>query len=63
METIKKNQSVMKDTLTEMKNKLQGINSRVHEAENQINNLKYKKREKTQRTTKRKKEYPKMKIE
>ena len=32
----------MKDTLTEMKNNLQGINSRVHEAKNQNRDLKYK---------------------
>ena len=42
METIKKDQSEMKDTLTETKNNLQGINSRVDEAENQISNLEYK---------------------
>ena len=43
METIKKNRSEMKDTLTEMKNNLQGINSRADEAQNQINDLEYKK--------------------
>ena len=32
----------MKDTLTEIKNNLQGINSRVDEAENQINDLEHK---------------------
>ena len=32
----------MKDTLTETKNILQGINSRVDEAENQISNLEHK---------------------
>ena len=32
IETIKRNQSEMKDTLTEMKNKLQRINSRIDEA-------------------------------
>ena len=32
----------MKDTLIEMKNNLQGINSRVDEAENQINDLQHK---------------------
>ena len=32
----------MKDTLIEIKNDLQGYNSRVDEAENQINGLKYK---------------------
>ena len=48
METIKKNQSEMKDTLNEMKNNLQGINSRVDEAKNQISNLEYKKAKNTQ---------------
>ena len=32
----------MKDTLTEMNNNLQGINSRVDEAKNQISNLEQK---------------------
>ena len=38
----------MKDTLTEMKNPLQGINSTVDEAENQISNLEYKAAKNTQ---------------
>ena len=42
METIKKNQSEMKDTLTEIKNNLQGVNSRVKEAKNQNSDLEYK---------------------
>ena len=32
----------MKDTLIEMKNNLQGINSRVDEAKNPINDLEHK---------------------
>ena len=32
----------MKDTLIEIKNNLQGNNSRVDEAKNQINNLEHK---------------------
>ena len=32
----------MKDTLIEIKNNLQGNNSRVHGAENQINDLEHK---------------------
>ena len=32
----------MKDTLIEIKNNLQGNNSRVNEAENQMNDLEYK---------------------
>ena len=39
--SIKKNQSEMKDTLTEMKN-LWGISSRLDEARNQTSNLEYK---------------------
>ena len=38
----------MKDTLSEMKNKLQGIYCMVDEAENQISNLKNKVEENTQ---------------
>ena len=49
----------MKDTLVEIKNNLQGNNSRVDEAENQINDLEHKEakkeRKKTIRTTRRKK--------
>ena len=39
---IKRNQSETKDTLIEIKNNLQENNSRVHEAENQINDLEHK---------------------
>ena len=35
-------QSEMKDPLTEIKNNLQGKNSKVDEAENQINDLEHK---------------------
>ena len=45
----------MKDTLTEIKNNLQGNNSRVDEAENQINDLEHKEEKKLIRTTVRKK--------
>ena len=38
----------MKDTLTEMKNNLQGINSKVDEAENQISDLECKEAKNTQ---------------
>ena len=48
METIKKNQSETVHTLTEMKNNLQGINSTVDEAKNQISGLEYKKAKITQ---------------
>ena len=40
--SIKKTQSETKDTLIEIKNNLQGNNSRVGKAENQINYLEYK---------------------
>ena len=42
LSSIKKIQSEMKGTLTEIKNNLQGSNSRVDETENQINYLEYK---------------------
>ena len=42
LNSIKKIQSEMKDTLIEIKNNLQGNNSRVDEAKNQINDLEYK---------------------
>ena len=41
LNSIKKTQSEMKDTLIEIKNNLQG-NSRVGEAKNQINDLEHK---------------------
>ena len=40
--SIKKIQSEMTDTLIEIKNNLQGNNSRVDEAKNQVNDLEYK---------------------
>ena len=43
---IKKAQAEMKVTLSEIKKNLQGINSRVDEAENQINNLEHKEEKK-----------------
>ena len=42
LNSIIKMQSEMKDTLTEIKNNLQGNNSRVDEAENEINDLEHK---------------------
>ena len=38
----------MKDTLIEIKNNLQGNNSRVDEAENQINGIEHKEAKKSQ---------------
>ena len=49
----------MKDTLIEVKNILQGNNSRVDEAKNQINDLKYRKQKATNQNNKKKKESPK----
>ena len=40
--SIKKIQSETKDTLTEIRNNLQGNNSKADEAENQINDLEHK---------------------
>ena len=42
LNSIKKIQSETKDTLIKIKNNLQGNNSRVDEAENQINDLEHK---------------------
>ena len=42
LSSIKKNQSETKDTLIEIKNKLQGNNSKVDEAKNKINALEHK---------------------
>ena len=42
LSSIKKIQSEMKDTVIKIKDNLQGNNSRVDEAENQINDLEHK---------------------
>ena len=42
LNSIKKTQSEMKGTLTEIKNNFQGNNSRVDEAKNQISDLEHK---------------------
>ena len=42
LNSIKKIQSEMKNTLIEIKNNLQGNNSKVDEAKNQINDLEHK---------------------
>ena len=49
----------MKDTLIEIKNNLQGKNSRVHEAKNQINDTEHKEAKTTNQNNK-KKESPKI---
>ena len=42
LSSIKKIQSEMKDSLIEIKNNFQGNNSRMDEAENQVNDLEHK---------------------
>ena len=58
LNNIKKIQSEMKGTLVEIQNNLQGINSRVDEAKNQISNLEYKEVKSTNQNSKKKKESP-----
>ena len=60
LNSSKKVQSEMKDTLTKTKNNLQGNNSRVDEAWNQVNDLEYK--EKTNWNNKKKKGSKKARI-
>ena len=48
IETIKKNQQKMKNTISEMKNTPEGINSRLDETEDQISDLGDKLSEHTQ---------------
>ena len=48
----------MKETLTEMKNDLQGISSRVDEAQNQISDLEYKDAKITQTEQQKEKRLP-----
>ena len=62
LSSIKKIQSETNDTLLEIKNNLQGNNSRVDEAENQINNLENKEAKTSNQNNKKKKESPQMKI-
>ena len=54
LNNIKKIQSEPKATLTEIKNNLQGNNSRVDEAEDQINNLEHKEAKTTSLNKKKK---------
>ena len=54
LNSIKKTQSEMEDSLIEMKNNLQGNNSIVDEAENQINVLEYKEAKQPVRTRRKK---------
>ena len=50
----------MEETLIEIKNNLQGNNSRVDEAENHINDLEHKEAKTTAQNKKKKKESKKM---
>ena len=54
LNSIKKIQSEMKDTLIEIKNNVPGNNSRVDEAENQIKNLERKETKTTNKNKKKK---------
>ena len=57
LDNIKKIQSDMKDSLIEIKNNLQGKNSRLDEAENQINDLEHMEAKNNQSTIRRKKNF------
>ena len=61
LKNIKQIQSEMKDTLIEIKNYLQGNNSRASEAKNQINDLEHKKAKTTNQNNKKKRESKKKK--
>ena len=52
----------MKDTLIEIKNNLQGNNSRMDEAKNQINDLEHKEAKNNHQNNKKKKNPPQMRI-
>ena len=54
LNSIKQIKSEMKNTLIELKSNLQGTNGRVHEAENQINDLEHKKQKTSIRITRKK---------
>ena len=56
LNSIKKIQSDMKNTLLEIKNNLQGNNSGVNKAKNQINDLEHKKAKPSNQNKKKKKE-------
>ena len=56
---MEKNQSEMKNTVTEMKNILQGFGSRVDEAEDQISALEDKEVDNTQSEQQKRKKNPK----
>ena len=55
LNSIKKIQSEMKDMLIEVKNRLQGNNSRVHEAKSQTNDMEQRKKKTEDKSTEKKK--------
>ena len=59
---LKKIQSEVKDILIEIKNDLQGINSRIDEAKNWISSLEYKEAKTTNQNRKKEKESKKLRI-
>ena len=58
LNSTKKTQSETKDTLIEIKNNFQGNNSRVDEAENEINDLEHKEAKNTQSEQQQEKRIP-----
>ena len=61
--SIKKTQTKMKGTLSEIKKNLQGINSGGDEAENQINNLEHKEENSIQSEQQKEKRIKEMRID
>ena len=61
LNSIKKIQSETKDTLIEIKNNLQGNNSRVDEADNQVNDLEHKEEKNNQLEQEEEKQIQKIK--
>ena len=61
--SIKKTQTKMKVTLSELKKNLQGINSGGDEAENQINNLEHKEENSIQSEQQKEKRIKEMRID
>ena len=62
LNSIKKVKSQTKGTLIEIKDNLQGHNSKVDEAENQINDLEHEETKTTHQNKKKKKKLKKMRI-
>ena len=62
LDSIKKIQSKMKDSLIEIKNNLQGNNSRVDEARKHISDLEYKEAKNNHQSEQNRKKTPKKRI-